>query len=362
MMKRKRLDPFLAACYGALCNFFGGDDSLMRTIRVVQYGLGPIGCAVARALLEKDGLELVGAADIAPDKAAKDLASVLGLPGELGIRVEEDARVMLRTAQPDVVIHTTQSFFNEVYPQLELAVLAGVNVVSSTEELVYPQLRSPQLAARLDFMARKHGATILGTGVNPGFVMDTLALVLSGVCKKVQNVKITRRVDASTRRMPLQRKVGAGMKPAEFRKLRKAGKLGHVGLLESMALVASGLGWKLEKVTEKVDPVLAKATLRTKYFTVAKGHVCGLRHTGAGLSNGRKVIELDLQMYLGAEDPMDSIELEGEPDLRMVIPGGVEGDTATVASLINAIPRVVAAEPGLKTVLDLPIPRAFQAV
>jgi len=334
----------------------------MRTIRVVQYGLGPIGCAVARALLEKDGLELVGAADIAPDKAAKDLASVLGLPGELGIRVEEDARVMLRTAQPDVVIHTTQSFFNEVYPQLELAVLAGVHVVSSTEELVYPQLRSPQLAARLDFMARKHGATILGTGVNPGFVMDTLALVLSGVCKKVQNVKITRRVDASTRRMPLQRKVGAGMKPAEFRKLRKAGKLGHVGLLESMALVASGLGWKLEKVTEKVDPVLAKATLRTKYFTVAKGHVCGLRHTGAGISNGRKVIELDLQMYLGAEDPMDSIELEGEPDLRMVIPGGVEGDTATVASLINAIPRVVEAEPGLKTVLDLPIPRAFQAV
>ncbi len=334
----------------------------MKTIRVVQYGLGPIGCAVARALLEKDGVKLVGAADIAPDKAAKDLAGVLGLPGEIGIRVEEDARVMLRRAQPDVVVLTTQSFFNEVYPQLEQAVLAGVNVVSSTEELVYPQLRSPQLAARLDFMAKKHGATILGTGVNPGFVMDTLALVLSGVCKRVQNVKIIRRVDASTRRMPLQRKVGAGMKPTEFRKLRKAGKLGHVGLLESMALVASGLGWKLEKVTEKVDPVLAKATLRTKYFTVAKGNVCGLRHTGAGLSNGRKVIELDLQMYLGAEDPMDSIELQGEPDLRMVIPGGVEGDTATVASLINAIPRVVEAEPGLKTVLDLPIPRAFHAV
>ncbi len=334
----------------------------MKSIRVIQYGLGPIGCASAQAILQKSGLELVGAVDIAPEKAGKDLAGLLGLKGRLGIRVNPDAAELFRKVKADVVVHTTRSFFRDVFPQLAQAATAGLNVVSSTEELLYPQLRNPALAARLDRLARKHKATILGTGVNPGFVMDTLALVLSGVCKSVRSVKITRRVDAATRRMPLQRKVGAGLKAAEFRKLVQEAKLGHIGLLESMTLVALGLGWRLDRTRERIEPVLAEAPLKTRYFTVAPGEVCGLKHTGAGFAGGRRVIDMDLRMYLGAKDPLDSIELEGEPRLHMVIPGGIAGDVATVASLINAIPRVVEADPGLKTMLDLPIPRAFRAV
>ena len=334
----------------------------MNPIRVIQYGLGPIGCASAQALLEKKGLALVGAVDIAPEKAGKDLASILGMRGSLGIRIDSSASELFRRVKADIVVHTTRSYFEDVYPQLAGAAAAGLSVVSSTEELLYPRLRNPVLSARLDRLARRHGSTILGTGVNPGFVMDTLALVLSGVCKRVRSLKITRRVDASTRRMPLQQKVGAGLEPAEFRKLVKRGKLGHIGLLESMALVALGLGWTLDATKEKIEPVIAEAPIKSKHFAVAQGEVCGLRHTGAGYTSGRKVIDMDLRMYLGARDPLDSIELQGEPDLRMVIPGGIAGDVATVASLINAIPRVLEAGPGVKTMLDLPIPRAFQAV
>ncbi len=334
----------------------------MQRVRVVQYGLGPIGCETAKVLLEKEGIDLVGAVDIDPNKVGKDLGRVLGLRKKLGIRVTDDAPALFRKEKVDIVTHTTSSFFREVYEQLESAARAGVCVVSSTEEMLYPQLRNPGLAVKLDGIARKHGSTILGTGVNPGFVMDTLALVLTGVSKNVRSIRVTRRVDASTRRMPLQRKVGAGMQPAEFRRLVRQGKLGHVGLMESMFLVAAGLGWKLTTTREKAEPVLAGRKVVTRYFKVAAGEVAGIKHTASGFCGGRKVIDMDLRLYLGAPHPMDSVEIDGDPPLHLVIHGGVAGDVATVASLINAIPRVLESEPGLMTMLDLPIPRAFRAI
>jgi 4-hydroxy-tetrahydrodipicolinate reductase len=337
-------------------------EDVMQRIRVIQYGLGPIGCATAKALLEKKGIDLVGAVDIAPDKVGRDLGEILGLRRTLGVRVTDDAPALFRKVRADVVAHCTRSFLRDVYEQLEQAAKAGLCVVSSTEELLYPQLRNPGLAVKLDGIARRHGSTILGTGVNPGFVMDTLALVLTGVSKNVRSVKMIRRVDASTRRMPLQRKVGAGMKPAEFRNLVKQGKLGHIGLMESMFLVAEGLGWKLTTTREKIEPVVATRKQVTKYFTVAVGQVAGIKHSASGYCDARKVIDMDLRMYIGAPDPMDAIEVDGDPKLQLVIHGGVAGDVATVASLVNAIPRVLEAEPGLKTMIDLPIPRAFRAI
>jgi 4-hydroxy-tetrahydrodipicolinate reductase len=333
----------------------------MKPIRVVQYGLGPIGCATAKALLEKEGIDLVGAVDIAPDKVAKDLGEVLGMEA-LGVKITDDPVALFSKTRTQVVAHTTGSFFKDTYSQLEQIAKAGVNIVSSTEELLYPWLRNPDLATKLDRIAKRDGSTILGTGVNPGFVMDTLALVLTGVCREVKSIKLTRLVDAATRRVPLQRKVGAGLKAEEFKKLVRQGKLGHVGLLESMYLVAAGLGWDLTRTCEKIEPVIAETRLQSQYFIVEPGDVCGLKHTAQGLCNGRKVLDFDLRLYLGATEPMDSIEIEGDPSLVLKIHGGVAGDVATVASLVNAVPRVLEAGPGLKTMLDLPIPRAFRPI
>ncbi len=334
----------------------------MKPIRVIQYGLGPIGCATALALLDKSDIEIAGAVDIAPELVGKDLGEVLGIPRKLDIPVTDDPGALFRRARAHIVAHTTRSFFRDVYDQLEQAAAAGLDVVSSTEELLFPQLRNPNLAAKLDRVARKNRSTILGTGVNPGFVMDTLALVMTGVCRNVRSVKMTRRVDAANRRESLQRKVGAGMIPGEFRLLNKQGRLGHIGLMESMFLVAHGLGWQLSETREKVEPVIAEQKLVTKYFTVDPGRVAGIKHTACGLCDGRKVIEMDLRLYIGAPDPADSIEIDGDPCVSLTMQGGIDGDIATVASLVNAIPNVIAAPPGLKTVLDLPIPRAFRAV
>ncbi len=334
----------------------------MKPIRVIQYGLGPIGCATALALLDKSDIEIAGAVDIAPELVGKDLGEVLGIPRKLDIPVTDDPGALFRRARAHIVAHTTRSFFRDVYDQLEQAAAAGLDVVSSTEELLFPQLRNPNLAAKLDRAARKNRSTILGTGVNPGFVMDTLALVMTGVCRNVRSVKMTRRVDAANRRESLQRKVGAGMIPGEFRLLNKQGRLGHIGLMESMFLVAHGLGWQLSETREKVEPVIAEQKLVTKYFTVDPGRVAGIKHTACGLCDGRKVIEMDLRLYIGAPDPADSIEIDGDPCVSLTMQGGIDGDIATVASLVNAIPNVIAAPPGLKTVLDLPIPRAFRAV
>jgi hypothetical protein len=334
----------------------------VKTIRVVHSGLGPIGCETVRTLLEKKDVRIVGAVDIDPGKIGRDLGEILGAGRKLGTIVSEDAAAVFRKSRPHVLTHTTTSSFQDVYDQLALAAGSGVHVVSSTEELVYPQLRNPALAGKLDRIARRNGAAIFGTGVNPGFVMDTLALVLTGVSRRIRKIGITRRVDASTRRMPLQRKVGAGMKPAEFRQLIRQGKLGHIGLLESMYLVALGVGWTLDRHTEKIEPVVAESLQETDYFTVRPGYVAGIAHTASGFCGGRRVIDLELHMYIGAPDPVDSIEIDGDPPLTFTVAGGVPGDLATVAAVVNAIPRVLEAQPGLKTMLDLPIPRAFRAV
>jgi 4-hydroxy-tetrahydrodipicolinate reductase len=246
-----------------------------------------------------------------------------------------------------------------VTDQLELCIRAGANVASSTEELLFPYDRHPELSARIDGLARNHGVTVLGTGVNPGYVMDSLALMATGVCREVRRMKIERVVDASRRRLPLQRKVGAGLTPEAFEQRKRAGAFGHIGLRESLLLVAAGLGWPLERVEERLDPVIADGEVETPHLRVRAGQVAGIHHTVRGYRNGDEAIALDLKMYVGATEPRDAIRVDGDPPIDLVIRGGVFGDTATVATLINAVPAVVSAEPGLTTVMDLPLPRAL---
>lgn len=331
-----------------------------RKIKIVQYGLGPIGMETAKEVLRRENLQLVGAIDIAPEKNGRDLGELLGVKGPLGIRVSHDAGSVLLKNKPDVVLHTTQSLLKVVYPQLREIIQSGANVISSTEELLYPQLKNPRIATDLNELAKEHKVTVLGTGVNPGFVMDTLALVLTGVCTEVKRIRVTRIVDVSTRRLPLQRKVGAGLTQEEFERRIKEGRLGHVGLVESLALIAYGLGWTLEDIRESIQPVIAERDLETEYFKISKAHVAGIKHIARGLKERQEAIILDLRMYVGAEGPRDSICIEGTPGIEMTIRKGIMGDIATVASLVNAIPRVLEAEAGLKTMADLPIPRAFE--
>lgn len=326
-------------------------------LRIVQYGLGPIGLATVRAILGRRDVELVGAIDIDRQKIGRDVADLADLKRPSGIRVSNRPDELLAITRPGLVVHTTGSRLPEVLPQLRACLEVGSSVVSSCEELLFPSVRHPELARELDALARSKGAAVLGTGVNPGFVMDTIALVASAPCLELRHLRIERVVDAATRRLPLQKKIGGGMTPAQFRRGVAKGELGHVGLRESLHLVASGLGWELDRVEEKVAPVVARKSVRTRFITVKAGQVAGIRHTCRGYWDDGEILSLDLQMFVGARAPYDRITVKGTPPLTLEFRGGVSGDEATVGMLLSMGRLLTSASPGLKTMMDLPLPR-----
>ena len=331
-------------------------------IKVIQYGLGPIGTECAKWCLRKPGLELIGAVDIDPEKAGKPLEEVLGIQESTGITVSKNLEQCLKKGKPEVALHTTQSSLKAVFPQLEQLLKAGINVVSSTEELLVPELQNPELTSRLDQMASENQVTVLGTGVNPGFVMDTLPLCLSSMCLEIKSIRVRRELDAGKRRLPLQKKVGSTLSVEEFNTLKKEKKIGHVGLVESMVLLLKGLGWRPDEVIETLDAMVAEQDLRTEFLTIRKGEVCGIKHIARALKGGKEIAAIDLRMYVGAPESFDLVEIEGTPPIKMKCIGGIHGDRATVAALVNAVPRVLEAASGVKTMSDLKLPAAFDAI
>jgi hypothetical protein len=329
------------------------DGPVRKKIRVVQFGIGPIGASILRLMRQKHSLEIVGAIDKDPAKIGRDIGEVAGsTDAPWGLAVSANPASVL-SKPVDVVLHTTSSYLPDVVDELVECVSAGSCVVSTCEELAYPLRKHPELSARLDAAAKEEGVAIVGTGVNPGFVMDKLVLVLSAAAQRVDFAKATRIVDASKRRLPLQKKIGAGMTPEEFRAQVAAGVIKHHGLPESIALVADGLGFALDEITETIEPVIATEAVRTEFLEVAPGQVAGVHQIARGIWEGEDKIFMELQMYVGAKHPADTVEVRGEPHLTMTIPGGTHGDIATAAVAVNAIPAILAAPAGLRTVADL---------
>jgi 2,4-diaminopentanoate dehydrogenase len=326
-----------------------------KTIRVVQFGVGPIGASIARLVREKTSLELVGAIDRDPAKAGCDLGTVVGAPdAPWGVTVSAGSETLLKKPV-DVIIHSTSSYLPGVVDELLAGLVAGCSIVSTCEELAYPFRKHPELSARLDAAAKQEGVALVGIGVNPGFVMDKLVLTLSAASQRVDGVKVVRVVDASTRRLPLQKKIGAGMTPDEFREQVAAGVIKHHGLPESVAMVADGLGFALDDISETIEPLIAREAVRTEFLEVAGGQVAGVHQIACGMEAGRERILMELRMHVGASHPADTIELKGEPNLTLSIPGGTHGDIATAAVAVNAIQAILAAPAGLRTVRELPL-------
>jgi len=325
-------------------------------INLAQFGLGPIGLETLKLAATKPWAQIVGGIDIDPAKIGHDLGDLTQTRSLRGLRVYRSLEELLARARPDLIFHTSVSKFKDAFVQIEPIARRGISVVSSCEELLFPQLREPKLAARLDTVCKRTGARVIGTGVNPGFVMDVLPVCLTGVSRSVRAVHVQRVVNASTRRAPLQRKIGSGLPPAEFRRLFKAGQAGHAGLKESLALIAHCLGWKISQVVETGDAIVADHPIRTQFLEVKKGQTCGLHQRAVAKVNGKVCLSLDLKMYLDAKNPQDAIQIEGEPPLDVVINGGVAGDQATVAALVNTAPRLLRANPGLLLMTDLMVP------
>ena len=323
---------------------------------MAQFGLGPIGVETLKLAATKPWAEIVGAVDIDPAKTGKDLGELTGDSHLKGRKVHPSLEDLLKHSSVDVMLHTTVSKFKDAFSQIEPMAERGISVVSSCEELLFPQLNEPALTAKLDGICKRGNARVIGTGVNPGFVMDVLPVCLTGVSRSVRSVHVQRVVNASTRRAPLQKKIGSGLPPEEFRRLFKDGRAGHAGLKESLALIAHCLGWQATDIVETGDAVIADHDIRTQYLEVKKGQTCGLHQRAEAKVNGKVALVLDLKMYLDAQNPHDAIQIDGEPSLDVVINSGVAGDHATVAALVNTARRIMNAKPGLLLMTDLAVP------
>ena len=329
----------------------------MEKIRVVVYGVGAIGSTIARLLLEKEGIDIVGAIDVDKNKVGKDLGEVLQTGKRLGVVVSDDYRKVLSKACASIVIHATGSYLKDVYPQIAPLAEYGVNVISTCEELSYPYAAEPELAKKLEALGIKYAMTFLGTGINPGFLMDTLVIALTGVCQKVSSIKVERVMNAGKRRVPFQKKVGAGLTVNEFKKKIETKAIsGHVGLEQSIGMIASALRWELDKiVVAPPEPVLAKEAVASDAVKVKKGDVAGLRQLAKGTMKRKDVITLGFQAYIGAQEEYDAITIDGVPPVHQRISPCVHGDYATAAVIVNSIPKVMNAAPGLATMKDLPV-------
>src|SRR5580765_2459111 len=324
----------------------GYNSQLMANIKVMHFGLGPIGAAIVKQVAARPGFKIVGAIDIDPAKVGRDLGDVVGLPKRIGAKVSADAAKALKAAKPDVVILCTSSSIKKVLPQIELILKSKTPIVSTTEELSYPGYTHIRQARLIHALAKKAKVAVLGTGVNPGFAMDALPIALTAVCERVDRIVVNRVQDARIRRLPFQKKVDDG-------------SVRHVGLTESIAMIADAMGWTLDRITDDIQPKLAAVTISSEFLAVDPGYVCGIIQDCVGYRKNEPVIRLHMEAYLGAPESYDSVDIEGSPNISSKIVGGIHGDVATASIVVNSIPKVLQAPPGLHTMRDLALPSFF---
>jgi 4-hydroxy-tetrahydrodipicolinate reductase len=321
---------------------------------------------MVRLVAQKKGLRSVGAVARTPQKVGRDLGEVTDLGYRLGVKVAADLAGAVRGADgaADVVLLSTGSFTRDVQPEIAQAIEAGLSVVTIAEEMAYPWAREPHLAAKIDAAARKKGVTVLGTGVNPGFILDLLIIALTGACLEVKKIRAARINDLSPFGPMVMKTQGVGTTPDEFRRGLESGAIvGHIGFPESMQMIAKSIGWELDRIEQEREPIISKTHRETPHVKVEPGMVAGCRHIGRGFIDGREVITLEhpQQIHPGLEgvETGDYIWVEGRPDLNFANKPEIPGGQGTIAVAVNMIPLVVAAEPGLVTMADLPVPRAI---
>jgi len=312
-----------------------------------------------RQVAERKGFRIVGATDIDPAKVGRDLGDIAHVGRALRVKISDDVRQTIKKTKPDVVVLCTSSSLRGVLPQMEEILKLKVPIVSTTEELAYPTKPNMKYARAIHQLAKKHKVAVLGTGVNPGFVMDALPIMLTGVCERVESVRVDRIQDARIRRLPFQQKIGAGLTRDQFQAKVDDGSVRHVGLAESVSMIADAIGWKLDRISDEIQPKMASQTVSSEFLAVDPGYVCGIVQDGTGYRNGMPVITLHMEAYLGAPESYDAVEIAGSPALKMKLAGGVHGDIATASIVVNSLPKILEVAPGLHTMRDMPVASFF---
>ncbi|MFW9834880.1 MAG: dihydrodipicolinate reductase [Candidatus Thorarchaeota archaeon] len=332
---------------------------MSKPFRVIQIGFGSLGRHITSSILSRENLELVSIVDANPDLVGKPIDELLQDNIESNISLTDDLQTVLKTVPADVAIVATSSSLEAVSLTIESCLDSGLDVISICEELSFPYRKKPELADKLNQFALKKGKTVIGTGINPGYLMDLLPIVLTGPCQNVDTIQVTRHMNSSHRRPSFQKKIGTGMTKEEFRKNIDEGHItGHVGLVESIQMIDAALNLGLDEIKEvPPEAVIAKSKTTNSFATIEKGDVLGLRSVGIGKRNGEQIVTLDFQAYAEATPQYDEVIIEGLPKMHQRIEGGVHGDQGTIGMILNLIPIVIKETPGLKTMKDIQVPR-----
>lgn len=333
-------------------------------IRILVLGTGQMGSGIARLVLRKEGFRLVGAYARRAARAGVDVGAAIGFDHALGLSVTHDLRAAIEATRPDVAIQATCSTVAEAMDEITSCVHRGVHVISIAEEMAFPAHRAPQAAVEIDRLARAHGVSVLGTGVNPGFVLDLLVVALSGVCAEVRSISARRINDLSPYGPTVLVKQGVGLTPEAFRAALAGGSVvGHIGFPESIHMIGRALGWRIGRIEQHREPIIAQVRRATPFVTVEPGQVAGCLHTAVGYADGEPVITLvhpqQVRPQLEGVETGDSIEIVGAPHVRFAGSPEIPGGVATAALAVNMVPRVMDAPPGLHCMTDLPAPAAL---
>lgn len=335
----------------------------MQKLRVVQWGLGAMGSGMAKLIATKEGLQLVGAIDKRPDYLGRDLGEVLGID-HLGVNITDQPADVLKKENVDCVVIATTSWVKEQMDDLRQILKAGINCVSIAEEMSSPEAQSPELAAELDELAKANGVSIIGTGVNPGLCMDLLVVALSAGCHQVTSVEAERVNDLSPYGPTVMRTQGVGLSVEEFEKGVADGSVdGHIGFPESAKMISDALGLGIDRIEQKREPIVSNVRRETAHVVVEPGMVAGCKQTLLGYRGDELVLTLthpqQVLPELEGQGTGDYIKIHGVPELSLAITPEYAGGIATKGIAVNTIPLIVAATPGLKNMLDIPVPAAL---
>lgn len=338
----------------------------MDNVKVVIWGFGAMGSGMAKMLLKKKGVEIVGVCDLDPNKVGKSIYEVLGTEseGRPEVIIKNKIEEVLTEKCCDICLCATDSFTKNAFPKLKYALEKKVNVISTAEEMAYPYAQSPELAKELDNIAKENGVTVLGTGINPGLIMDLLVVCLTGCMIDVEHIEAKRVNSLSPFGPAVMEEQGVGLTVEEFEKGVADGTLaGHVGFPESIQMIARAIGWEVEKIEQQMKPIVTSVDRKSPFGFAKAGDVAGVNMTGQGYVNGEVKIDMihpqQIEPEMEGTYTGDYITIKGTPEVNMAIKPEVEGGLGTIAMCVNMIPHVINAEPGLKTMIDLPVPRAI---
>lgn len=339
----------------------------MDNLKVLIWGFGAMGSGMAEMLMKKKGIEITAVCDMHPDRVGQSIYDLLNIPrGERpDVRISSDIKEIVRAGFVDIALLATDSFTAKAFDKIKFLLENKLNVISTAEEMAFPKASEPALTEQLNSIARENGVSVLGTGINPGLIMDLLVVTLTGACIDVEEIEAERVNSLSPFGPAVMEEQGVGISPEEFQKGVDNGTLaGHVGFNESVGMIAQAIGWKLsEPVRQSMEPIISSVYRKTKYVEVQPGNIAGCSMKGYGTVEGKERIRMihpqQVEPQLEGTETGDYIRIKGTPDINMAIKPEVPGGIGTIAMCVNMIPHVINARPGLKTMIDLPVPRAI---